>query len=978
MRLAPHASSPASLMKASFILLVSLAMILTALHLSVRGAQACQGEIARCSTSFDGVGGNGASERGNISANGRYVVFASTASNLVSGDTNGKQDIFRKDLQTGSIAICSISSLGQANGDSYRPTVSGDGRYVAFDSYATNLVSGDSNGVRDVFVKDMESNGVIRCSTSSSLVQGNGTSIAPYITPNGRYVCFYSSSSDLVSGDGNGKDDVFLKDLQTSILTRCSETSSGVEGNAGSSFPTCTPDGRYVVFQSLATNLVPGDTNGKYDVFRKDLLTKSITICSTSDSSIQGNDDSHDPVVSSDGRYVAFSSYASNLVSSDINGAMDIFRKDLQTLEIIRCSASSAGIGGDGASGGYSSMTPDGRYVFFCNNSTNLVSNDRNGTYDVFRKDLTDSSIIRCSTTYEDTEANGSSYTTSSCISPEGDQVVFYSSASNLVSGDTNGVADVFVKDLSPPSISSISPTTGVTGTEVTIKGARFGPDRATSYVTFGSKKATTYTYWSDTQIKVLVPSGAAGALSVKVVTELGASNTKPFTVKDVPSYFFAEGCTREGFITYLCLQNPNPSAVNVAVTYMVAGGGNQDQNLTLAPNSRLTVSINGVVGPGKDVSVRVVPAEDFIVAERPMYFDYQGQWDGGHCVVGATSPERTLYFAEGCTRDGFDTWLCIQNPNPAQATVDVSYYCADGATVEKKGIPIAANSRFTIPVHENSLGIGRHDNSHGDVSVKLSSSLPVVAERPMYFRYAKTPTERWDGGHCVLGTPSAETTLYFAEGCTRPGFDEWLCIQNPNASPATVDIFYYCGDRQTVEKRGVAIPARSRFTIPVHEDSLGIGRHENPHGDVSIKLQSSLPVVAERPMYFNYQGMWKGGHDVMATAAAHTSWYFAEGTTQGNFDEYITLQNPGNAQANVTITYYRASGGSIPISHVVPPHARATVTVFDATELSRPSDHSTLVTSDQPIIAERPMYFVYDPLNLGWDGGHCVMGYGR
>ena len=102
------------------------------------------------------------------------------------------------------------------------------------------------------------------------------------------------------------------------------------------------------------------------------------------------------------------------------------------------------------------------------------------------------------------------------------------------------------------------------------------------------------------------------------------------------------------------------------------------------------------------------------------------------------------------------------------------------------------------------------------------------------------------------------------------------------------------------------------------------------------------------------------------------------EGTTQGNFDEYITLQNPGNAQANVTITYYRASGGSIPISHVVSPHARATVTVFDATELSRPSDHSTLVNSDQPIIAERPMYFVYDPANLGWDGGHCVMGYGR
>jgi hypothetical protein len=955
----PLTSSTPSFKKVLFVLLLSLAMVLAALPLSIRSAQACQGEVTRCSTSFDGVGGNGASERGNISANGRYVVFASAASNLVSGDTNGKLDIFRKDLQTGSIAICSISSLGQANGDSYRPSASGDGRYVAFDSYATNLVTGDTNNVRDVFVKDMETLTVKRCSTSATLVEGNGTSIEPFITPDGRYVCFYSSSSNLVTGDTNNKDDVFLKDTQTDGITRCSVDSSGNEGNGGSSFPACTPDGRYVVFQSLATDLVSGDYNGKYDVFRKDMVTKAISMLSTSSSNIQGNDASYAPVISDDGRYVSFVSLAYNLVAGDANdGSYDVFRKDMQTSGITCCSTSSTGVKGDGLSGSYSSISSDGRYVLFCNNSTNLVPGDSNSNYDVFRKDLGNQKLIRCSTSSSDGEGNGSSKITSFSMSADGRKCTFYSPASNLVSGDINGVSDVFLKDLSPPAISSISPNSGATGTEVTIKGSRFGPNRVSSYVTFGGKKATTYTAWSDTQIKALVPSGAAGSVNVKVTTELGTSNTKPFTVKDVPAYYFAEGCTREGFDTYLCLQNPNSSAVNVAITYMISGEGTRDQQVTLEKNSRKTIVVNSVVGPGKDVSIKVVPQEDFIVAERPIYFNYAGRWDGGHCVVGTTSPEKTLYFAEGYTGNGFDTYLCLQNPNSNQASVTITYMFPGGGTQDQQET-LSPRSRKTISVN-GAVGSDR------DVSIKISSSLPIVAERPMYFNY-----QGWDGGHCVLGTPAPDTALYFAEGYTGSGFDTYLCLQNPNSSAAAVTITYMFGGGGTQDQQ-VTLDPRSRKTVLVDE---AVG----PDKDVSAKITSSLPIVAERPMYFNYGG-WKGGSAVMGATSPSTSWYFAEGYTGNGFEEYLTLQNPGNARATATVTYLLEGGGTVPKQHDILAHSRLTVPVHS--DLGRGFSHSTLITSDKPIICERPMYFVYGfglgPGALNWDGGHCVMGYGR
>ena len=199
------------------------------------------------------------------------MAFESSASNLVHGDTNSTWDVFRKDLQTGQILRVSTSSSGgQANGQSAEPSISGDGRFVAFSSFASNLVQGDTNGRPDVFRKDLSTGSTGQVSTTSG-VQPNEWSMRGSISADGRYVVFESYASNLVPGDTNGSEDVFRKDLQTGHIVRISTSASGDQGNQGSSDPSLSADGRYAAFVSFSGNLVPDDKVWDHKVFRKDL-----------------------------------------------------------------------------------------------------------------------------------------------------------------------------------------------------------------------------------------------------------------------------------------------------------------------------------------------------------------------------------------------------------------------------------------------------------------------------------------------------------------------------------------------------------------------------------------------------------------------------------------------------------------------------------------------------------------------------------
>ena len=325
-------------------------------------------------------------------------------------------------------------------------------------------------------------------------------------------------------------------------------------------------------------------------------------------------------------------------------------------------------------------------------------------------------------------------------------------------------------------------------------------------------------------------------------------------------AWYFAEGTTRAGFDSYLSLMNPGDAEASADVDYYLGNGTTQSRTgIKIAPHSRFTIGVHDDgLGIGRhndssgDFSARVSTSLSTpIVAERPMYFNYKPYLTGGHDVVGATAPGEDWYFAEGTTRTGFDTYVCIANPGSKDATVDVSYFCGDNQQVQKNGIAVGARSRVTLAAHEDAFGIGRHNDAHGDFSMRVHSSnkVPIVVERPSYFFYKPF----WSGGHSVVGASKPATQWYFAEGCTRQGFDTYLCLSNPGDAKATVTVQYFRGDNQVEEKAGIEVQPKSRFTIPVHETALGIGRRDDNSGDVSMKVTSTngVPVVAERPMYF-------------------------------------------------------------------------------------------------------------------------------
>ena len=266
-----------------------------------------QGTTKRVSVSSGGVQGNGSSGGPAISPNGRFVTFSSDATNLVPSDTNGKSDAFIRNRQTGKTRRVSVNSAGeQGNGNSQSQALSDDGRFVGFYSDATNLVADDTNNVQDVFVRDRLKGTTERVSVSSASEQGNNLSIRPDFSADGRFVAFYSSATNLVPGGTNGAFQVFVRDRQKGTTQLVSVNSAGEQGNGSSLDPVLSANGRFVGFFSAANNLVPSDTNGRYDVFVRDRQTGTTQLVSVSSAGEQGNFESLRPGISADGRFVTF------------------------------------------------------------------------------------------------------------------------------------------------------------------------------------------------------------------------------------------------------------------------------------------------------------------------------------------------------------------------------------------------------------------------------------------------------------------------------------------------------------------------------------------------------------------------------------------------------------------------------------------------------------------------------------------------
>jgi Tol biopolymer transport system component len=334
--------------------------------------------------SFDSAGNQGNTDSYNpsISADGRFVAFDSDASNLVPGDTNSNRDIFVRDRLTNTTTRISLDSAGnQGNSNFFGASISADGRFVAFESLASNIVPGDTNSNRDIFVRDRLTNTTARVSVDSAGNQANDASDRVSISGDGRFVAFSSEASNLVPGDTNGDPDIFVRDTLTNTTTRVSVNSAGNQQNGSSLFnaPSISADGRFVAFSSSASDIVPGDTNSSQDIFVRDRLTNTTTRVSLDSAGNPGNSSSESPSISADGRFVAFTSFASNF---DLGiDTSDIFVRDRLTNTTTNVSVDSAGNRGDGDS---PSISADGRFVAFESNSSNLVPGDNNNSNDIF------------------------------------------------------------------------------------------------------------------------------------------------------------------------------------------------------------------------------------------------------------------------------------------------------------------------------------------------------------------------------------------------------------------------------------------------------------------------------------------------------------------------------------------------------------------------------------------------------------------
>ncbi len=405
-------------------------------------------------------------------------------------------------------------------------------------------------------------------------------------------------------------------------------------------------------------------------------------------------------------------------------------------------------------------------------------------------------------------------------------------------------------------------------------------------------------------------------------------------------------------FDEFILLYNPNNQAVTATLSFLSSGGQAAQKQYTISANARYTVSVDDVM-PYDEVSVSVQSAQP-LVAERAMYFAYRGTLTGGHDATGVTAASTNWYLAEGYTGPGFETWLLLANPGDTAANVRVSYMPESGQVIQKD-YTVAASSRYTVLVN----GVEGLPATGVSMRVESTNGVGIVAERSMYFNSGGRT-----GGSCSHCATSPQPAWYFAEGYTGQGFDTYLLVQNPSGADANIQVDLMGEDAHVAPASfPFTVKAHSRFTMRVN-DFLA-----NQAVSIQVRSTNGVGVVAERAMYFNYFGI-NGGSGGIGTPAPGKIWYFAEGCSAGSFDTWLLLQNPGADPATVHLQFARDDGGNVTQDVTVQPHSRYTVHANLIPGLEAAS-FATKVTSDQPIVAERSIYFVYK----GRDGGTLAGG---
>jgi len=534
--------------------------------------------------------------RPHFSSDGTKVVFQSDSSDLVAGDTNGSSDVFVKDIASGTVTRVSTDASGsQGNDYSFLPVFSADGTKVAFGSNATNLVAGDTNGHRDIFVKDLLTGAVTLVSASIAGVTGNGDSNQSSFSPDGTKVAFDSLATNLVPGDNNFASDSFVKNLITGEVTLVSTTTNGALANGIKSTTTFSPDGSKVAFYAQSTDLVPGDTNNAWDLFIKDLNTGEVTRVSTNAAGEQGNSDTTVFAFSHDGTKIAFASYATNLVPGDTNGRQDLFVKDLLTGEVTPITVDAPHYLAAPADIYAISFSSDDSELIFTSQLGTLVPGDTNTNYDVFLVTLPATGAP----TYVE---NGAAVQVISSVNVGDSDSANYSGGS-LVVGITNSHSGDAVS-LSGPGISIAGGnvsyygtivgtlTNSATGLTVTFNAAAddFAVKALAQAVHFSSGSDVPTN--ADRTITFTLNDGAGGATSFDRVVHVTPVDD-PATATNDSANVAANGMIVGGSV--VANDDPDgPLPVVATVTAVNGSAANVGTQITLPSGAHLTLNADG------------------------------------------------------------------------------------------------------------------------------------------------------------------------------------------------------------------------------------------------------------------------------------------------------------------------------------------------------------------------------------------------
>lgn len=451
-------------------------------------------------------------------------------------------------------------------------------------------------------------------------------------------------------------------------------------------------------------------------------------------------------------------------------------------------------------------------------------------------------------------------------------------------------------------------------------------------------------------------------ARAIDASGNIGESPTKPIIQIKTDShseiaemshiYYFAEGKQSSEASEFILLGNFRDETAEGEIRVVYPDGREVISSIAIPPG-RTTLNMQERITEPGEISV-ILKSTLPIMAERALYFTW-GDIEGGTVTQAAEEPLKNWYFAEGTTRNGFSEWICVMNPFAEGAVLDLEYMI-EGEGSYNSAVWIPAKSRRSFNI-ENTIGKGK------DVSIKTRSSVPVIAERTMYFDY-DLQGETVSGGEMVSGAPEPSKNWCFAEGYTGSGFDTWLCIVNPGDSDALLNVRYFLNQSSLMRRH--IVPAKSRLTINVKDD-VGTA------GDVAACVSSNEPIVVERASYFRYLSpksgfVARGGSIVMGNTPVE-EWWFAEGCTREGYDTWITLANPSEAAVNAQILYIVEDGQEIVRNYLIEPNRRITVCAVD--DIGKDRSFSFKIESQQPILAERALYF-----NDGRrDGGSATFG---